>query len=1125
MKKSLLWLWLVTLWLPGYGQTQLAELYQPKATPDQEDNRSLISVLEKLEQQYQKKFSYDQDLLLNMKVAETPDDKTKGDLQTVLVHILKPLELTFEQFDRDTYIIYPETKQKSLPKVKKQSLLNTSPSSFYTPILLKKLAVDMPQSSAEEQTISGTVTDLSTGESLPGVNILAKGTTTGTVTDVEGNYRLTIGDDVTTLVFSSIGYETVEETINGRSTLDIALAPDIQSLSEVVVIGYGSQKKSDVTGSVSSVEPGEFENEPIANVTQGLQGKVAGVNVTSGSGAPGGNMIVRIRGNNSVIGSNDPLYVVDGVPVQGGNSGSTNLLSTLNPGDIASIEVLKDASATAIYGSRGSNGVVLITTKQGKKGGNIVEFETSFGFREIERQLDMMNSRQFAEIANERNVNDGLPVIFNEIDTLTDVNTNWQDEIFRRGLIQNHSLRFSGGNEKTRYLVSGNYFDEAGIITGSDFQRGSVRLNLDQEINDRFKMSGRFFVSRSINNEVDDNGILESALNSVPFLPVYNPDGSYVNAATLKQYSFSPSSGDNAVALAQERLDQRKIDRLLGNVTGSYTLLEGLTLNVLLGVDQLGTKRDYYNPRILESGLPAGTGLKRFDNTTSFLNENTLNYSKDFGDRHSLNVVAGFTWQTQQSEYLKGESSGFVTDELGNNILSAGENFSAPETGFNEWTLISWLGRVNYVLDDKYLFTLSGRADGSSRFGAGNKWGFFPSGAFAWRISEEDFIRNNVSAMSNLKLRLSYGLSGNQAIDPYESLQRFTDVSLAFGGTPTSGFAAENLGNPDLKWETTEEFNAGLEIGFWQERIRASIDYYVKDTRDLLAEVNLPPTSGFTTNIQNIGSTRNSGFELQIGTDLIRNEKVIWDLSLNAYRNVNVVTETADGQDIIAPTIDILGSANIVREGEPLSAYYGLKTDGLTEEGLFNFVDTNGDGEVNDDDRVVLGSPYADMFYGMSSNFSYRNLSLRVSLVGEAGKTIWNSNKYRHMNSFHRGSNQLADVADNHWTPENPNPNALYPKATSGLNQRPSDFYLENASFLRIQNVRLNYNFPVSNAENAVFKSANIYLSVQNLFTFTDYSWYTPDINTFSSGDLRIGIDQRVYPSARTFTLGVKVSL
>lgn len=1102
-------------------------------SPSKQAAQTLSEFLNNLGETYHINFVYDSELIddkvIKPTVAEhgpASNQAEQTSLEALLTDVLAPHALVYEKVYDHYYVICRKGeatgRRKTLDKIDhpiqdksqqaaRQSLQKITRQTLTTMKLL-------------DQTISGQVTDGETDGPLPGVNVLGKGTTTGTVTDINGNYRLTVSDEVTTLMFSSIGYTSEEVEINGQTSVNVVLLPDIQSLSEVVVVGYGSQKKSDITGSVSSVEPKEFENEPIANVTQGLQGKVAGVNVTSGSGAPGGNMIVRIRGNSSVIGSNDPLYVIDGIPVQGGNNGSTNLLSTINPTDIESIEVLKDASATAIYGSRGSNGVILITTKSGKEGRNQVEFEAYTGFREIERQLDMMNSRQFAEIANERNRNDDLPIIFNEIDTLTNVDTDWQDEIFRRGPIQNYSLAFSGGNEKTTYLISGSYFNEQGIIEGSDFNRGSVRLNLDQQVNDRLKVAGRFFVSRSVNNEIDDNNVLQSALNAPPFLPVYNPDGSYVDAATLKQYSFSPSSGDNAVAIAKERLDQRTIDRLLGNVTGSYSLTDDLTLNVMLGVDQLNSERDLYSPRILESGLPAGVGLQNFRKSTSFLNENTLSYNQKFGDKHAVNAVVGFTWQTEQDEFLTGQSNGFVTDALQNNILSAGENFAAPDNEFEEWTLVSWLGRINYTLLDKYLFTLSGRADGSSRFGAGNKWGFFPSGAVAWRVSDEAFIQDNFSQLSNLKLRVSYGISGNQAIDPYESLQRFTDVGLAFGGTPTSGFAADNLGNPDLRWETTAEFNAGLEFGFWEQRVRASIDYYTKNTDDLLARVNLPPTSGFTTNIQNIGSTRNSGFEIQLGSDLIRTSKVIWDVNFNAFRNVNEVTETASGQDIIAPTIDIIGSANIVREGEPLSAFYGLKTDGLTEEGLINYVDVNEDGEINDDDRVILGNPYPDLFYGLSSNFTYGNFSLRVSLVGEAGKTLWNNNIYRHMNSFHRGSNQLAVVADR-WTPENPNPNAPYPKATSGLNQRPSDYYLEDASFLRIQNVRLNYNIPVSAFNTTIFQSANVYVSAQNLFTFTDYSWYTPDVNTFASGDLRIGIDQRTYPSARTFTVGLRVVL
>lgn len=1099
---------------------------------DTQDNQKLNEFLNQLSDVYQIKFVYDSKLLDGKIIKSAPEQKEKKtdqqkNLEQILQEVLTPHALTFEKVYDDYYVI--QRKKEDLPvKEILQRMDNSSDSREVRneSVKLERLASRMLSDvKAMAQTISGKVTDGENGDPLPGVNILGKGTNVGTVTDVDGNYRLTLDDNVTALLVSSIGYVTEEVSINGRNVINLTLMPDIQALSEVVVIGYGTQEKRDITGAVSSVEASEFEDEPITNISQGLQGKVPGVNVTTSSGAPGGNMIVRIRGNNSVIGSNDPLYVVDGVPIQAGTNGSTNLLSTLNTGDIASIEVLKDASATAIYGSRGSNGVILITTRQGTSGKNLVEFETSFGTREVFNQLEMMNSREFAQIANERNINDGLSPIFEEIDTLTDINTDWQDEIFQTALIQNHTLRFSGGSEKTRYLVSGNYFDEEGVIIGSDFKRGSLRVNLDQDISERFKLSSRLFISRSINNEVDDNAILESALNSPPFFPVRNSDGTYVDGATLKQFSFSPSSGDNAVAIALEQLNKRRFDRVLGNVTGSYSLTENLTFNVMLGVDQVATKRDFYNPRVLQAGLPAGEGTKGFSSNTSFLNENTLNYTKQIGEDDQLNITAGFTWQTEQNESLNGSSSGFVNDDLENNILGSGEIFSAPNTDFDEWTLISWLGRVNYSLDDKYLFTVSGRADGSSRFGAGNKWGFFPSGAFAWRVSDESFIKDNISQISNLKLRLSYGMSGNQAISPYQSLQRYSSVNLAFGGTPTTGFAAANLGNPDLRWETTQEFNAGLEVGLWDHRVWLSADYYVKNTKDLLARVNLPPTSGFTTNIQNIGSTRNKGFELLLGADLVRSNRLNWDISLNASRNINEVTETAGGQDIIAPTPDILGSTNIVREGEPLGAFYGLKTDGLTEEGMYNFVDVNDDGEINDDDRVILGSPYPDLFYGISTNVNYGNFSLRVSVQGELGKTLWNNNKYRHMNSFHRGSNQIKEVFNERWTEDNPNPNAPYPKATSVLNQAPSDWFLEDASYLRVQNVRLSYTLPVSELNIPALSSASIYLSAQNLFTLTEYSWYTPDVNNFGSGDLRIGIDQRTYPAARTIILGIKVGL
>jgi TonB-linked SusC/RagA family outer membrane protein len=975
----------------------------------------------------------------------------------------------------------------------------------------------------QQESVSGKVAD-SSGAPLPGVTVVIKGTTNGTVTNADGEYSLSNIPANATLQFSFVGMKTTEVLVGSQAIVNVVLEEETIGIEEVVAVGYGSLRRRDVTGSVTSVQSKQFEDEPMTSIAQGMQGKIAGVNITSGSGAPGGNMIVRIRGNTSVLGSNDPLFVIDGFPVQSGTSGSTNILSTINPSDIESMEVLKDASATAIYGSRGSNGVILITTKQGSKGQQNIQFETSFGFRKVEKQLDMMNSSQWLELANEWHTNDGKPAYFSdsEINTLSQTNTNWQNEIFRTALIQDHTISFNGGNDKTRYLISGSYFDEEGIIRASEFQRGSLRINLDQEITSRFTASGRISLSRSVNNQVSESSVILYALQAPPILGVYNEDGSYVNAASLKPYPFSPSSGDNPVALAEEQLNRRRFDRVLANISGDYKITEGLNLKISLGVDALNGKYDVYNPRTIESGLPAGSGSRTMAATTSFLNENILTFNKDLRENDHLNVVAGITWQQEQNESMSSSASGFVTDDLENNILGSGEIYASPGIGYSDWTLLSYLARINYSLNDKYLLTLSGRTDGSSRFGEGNKWGFFPSGALAWRLSEEEFIKT-IKQISNLRARVSWGVSGNQAISPYQSLQQFSATSITLADAKVTGFAPNNLGNPDLKWETTREFNAGLEVGLWDNWVSFTADCYIKNTEDLLALVNLPPTAGFTTTIQNIGSTQNKGFEFNISTDIFRSEKFAWDIDLNVATNQNKVTKTAGGQDIIAPTLNILGSANIVREGEPLASFFGLETDGLTEDGYFKYVDQNDDEVINDKDRVILGDPYADCYYGFSTNLVYGNFSLRASFQGEYGKELWNNNRYYHMSSMHRGNNQIADVAFNRWTPENPNANAPYPRASATLNQQPSDWFIEDASYLRLQNVRLMYNIPVSKFNVKGFKSASVFVSGQNLFTLTGYSWYTPDINAFSSGDLRIGIDQNAYPSSRTFMLGLKL--
>ncbi len=1093
--------------------------------------RLLLAILGEISEHYEVFFSYETKILREI---EVDFDLMEGESFIVAIdRLLGSVGLEYKAISSKYYVIYQDTKrgkkranklERKIKQIKKLEEKGKMSLQIDKKNHLGKVKAIMQTALAlkQEFPVQGTIKD-EDGQPLIGATVLIKGTATGTTSDMEGRFSLDLPEGNEVLVISYTGYVTQEVPVEGRSMLEVTMAALVSELDEVVVVGYGSVRKRDLTGSVGSMDSKEFEGEVISNVSQGLQGKVAGVNVTTNGGAPGGAMIVRIRGNNSVIGSNDPLYVIDGFPVAPRDIGETNLLATLNPGDIKSIEVLKDASATAIYGSRGSNGVIIITTKQGAAGVNRVDFETSIGLRNVTKTLDMMNSAQFLELANERAINDGNAPFFSpsEVATLSQTNTDWQDEVLQTALVHNHTLRFSGGNESTRYLVSANYFNEEGIMIASAFERGNLRLNLDRDFGDRFQLSTRVSLSRSVNNEVQSSNVLFWALSAPPFYAPRNPDGTYVFDTELKNFAFSPSALGNPVSLAEEQLNRRVIDRVLANVSGTYEILKGLNFKVLVGVDQLNSIRDFYNPRTIEVGLPAGEGSKNFNSITNFLNENTLNYSTSLrGGNDQLSATIGFTWQEEKNDFLGGSSSGFVTDDLENAALGSGANFGPPSTNFSEWTLLSFLGRINYSLNDQFLFTVSGRRDGSSRFGEGNKWGFFPSAAAAWRLSEQSFIKDGLPNVSDLKLRASYGISGNQAISPYQSLQRFSDVALAFGGKTNTGFRADNLGNPDLKWETTKEFNIGIEFGLWNQRLSFSADYYVKNTEDLLALVNLPPTSGFSTTIQNIGSTRNNGVEFNLNTVLMTKDKLRWDANFNISANRNEVTETATGQDIVASTVGIVGSANVVREGEPLSSFFGLEIDGLSETGHFNFVDQNGDGNINDADRVILGSPYPDFFYGLSTDFTLGNFALRLNLQGEVGKTIWYEDLYRIGASMHRGGNSLAEVATQRWRPDNPDPNAKYPRATSTLNQQPSEFYLEDADYLRLQNLLISYNIPLNWSG---IRSATIYFSGQNLLTFTKYSGYTPDIETFSSGDLRIGVDVRSYPIGRTFMLGIKM--
>ncbi len=990
---------------------------------------------------------------------------------------------------------------------------------------------------------------------------MLKGTSTGTVTDVNGNYTLDVDSSDGILVFSSVGFTAEEVPINGRNEIDISMAPDIQSLSEVVVIGYGTKQKSDLTGSVSTISNKEISKVVVTSPEQALQGRVAGVQLTQASGEPGGGVRVRIRGGNSIIGGNEPLYVVDGFPINdpsnaidpSGGQTSPSSLNAINPNDIASINVLKDASATAIYGARGANGVVIITTKSGKAGTSQVDLQYTTGIQQVTNKLDLLNAEQFTDLMNEQATLDGRDLPFPAGQALP-YNTDWQDVAFRTARISTYDLSFSGANQKTNYFLSANYFDQEGVLEGSDFQRGSIRINVDQNISDRFKVSSRFLLSRTINDRVNANNeggdprnYMDAVVANSPTQRPFNENGTYTDPT---DFPFrTADQGNNVVALGREIENRLSTNRVLANVAANYEFVPSLNLDVKLGVDYNDVVADNYATRLISFGLNSnGAASKRSTQLLTYLNESILTYNKKIGEAHQLNVVGGFTWQQQKREGFGASSSGFVLDDLGNDNLGSGSNFFPPSSFASQWTLISYLARINYTLYDKYLFTVSGRADGSSRFGTNNKWGFFPSGAIAWRVSNESFMEN-ISTVSDLKIRASVGITGNTEIGIGQSLSRLSSTSntiLGISEGQNIGFVPANLANPDLKWERTTQYDLGLDVGLFANRLTFTADYYVKETNDLLAQVPLPGSSGFNTSLQNIGQVRNNGVELSV-TGILSDRSFQWSVSANIARNRNEVISLANGSEFFAGSFEapITEPMHIIREGEPLASFYGYVEDGLFSNqadvdnhatqanavpGGIKIRDLNNDGEINDDDKRILGNPYPDFNYGFTSTMEFKGFDLSIFIQGDQGRDVLNLNLASYADGGSRGFNQVADVV-NRWTPENPNPNAPFPSASAAAVPWPSDRLVEDASFLRLQNVTLGYNLPLKNLSIDWLRALRVYVTGQNLLTFTNYTWFDPEVDIYSGNqsggfsDLRIGTDWGSYPRARIIQVGVRIGL
>ena len=998
--------------------------------------------------------------------------------------------------------------------------------------------------------ITGSVTG-ETGAPLQGVQVSVVGTQLGARTGADGRYTITaVPAGRHTLRAERVGHtprtEQVTVSAGGVAEASFQMALQALSLEGVVAVGYGTQRRKDVTGSVASIDLEDVRSTPVVSVDQVLQGRAPGVQVTQTSGAPGGGVSVRIRGTNSISANSEPLYVVDGVPAfvgsldrGGGRGHSTNPLADMSPNDIASIEVLKDASATAIYGSRGANGVVLITTKRGRRGENTVQFESSYGMQEAARTIPVLNATQYAEFVNEARANSNMAPLFTAAQIAGfGEGTNWQKEILRSAPVQNHGLTISGGDDKTRYMVTGGFFDQEGIIVNSGFRRYSARLNLDREVSDRFRIGNSLTVSRTGSDIArtdaglnSNSGTIDAALKFAPTSPIRDSEGRYILTSPV----LVPIA--NPVATALEIINQRTASRLVGNVFGEYDLTDALLLRVSLGGNAFFERENYYAPTIVQQGATvSGDAIATSLQSAEVINENILTYKRTLRDGHDLDLTGGFTTQNFRSEFVTAAAQGFATDVTGPNNLGAGALPRTPGSGTNEWTLLSGLARANYNLLDRYLFTVTGRADGSSKFGTNSKWGYFPSAAFGWRLSEESFL-DGADWLDDLKLRASYGLTGNQEIGTFTSLARLTDVAYIIGGRRQIGYApAGQAPNPDLKWESTRQLDIGFDAAFLGNRLNVTSDFYRSTTNDLLLVVELPRTTGFSSQLRNIGSVRNWGVELGINTVNVERENFTWSTSFNIARSRNEVLDLGGLETIETGTDRVSGaiegrSATILKLGRPLSSFHGYKVEGIWQvgddfskappeaaPGEYRFLDVNGDRLINAEDRTILGDANPDFFGGMTNNFVLGPVSLDLFLQGTYGNEVLYMSAVD-FKSVSGRSNEHAQALDR-WTPQRPS-NTI-PRANFTRARRVTSAQIEDGSFLRLQNVTLGYQLPDGLLPRV--SQARVYASGQNLWLSTKYTGYDPEVSSFGGDPTFRGVEIGGYPRARTVNVGINAT-
>lgn len=1017
------------------------------------------------------------------------------------------------------------------------------------------------------RTVTGKITDM-TGEPLPGVTVVLKGGKAQAMTSESGVYSIRIGAAAdAVLVFSFVGFHTKEVKLGPTATVyNASLEPSVKGLNDVVIIGYGSVKRKDLTGSVAAVKVEDMQKAPVPSFDQALAGRVAGVQVSAVDGQPGAAMQIVIRGNNSVTQSNSPLYVIDGFPVEQPDN------NVINPAEIESFEILKDASATAIYGARGANGVIIITTKKGKLGLPVVSYQTWMGTQKIPRQQEMMDPYEFVKFQLEANSALYTPVYLKDGKTLEDYRNvkgiNWQDLVLRKAFMQSHNLALRGGTDKTKYSFSGSMLSQDGIIINSGFNRYQGRLVLDQTVTDKLKAGvnlnytftktyGTFANTTTSGNTsslmysiwgyrpVTGDAATDEVIIDEPFDPAVDPMNEYrINPVVSNKNEYNPRFGNTLIA----------------NAYVEYKPIQHLTLRVTGGLTKSAVRREIFNNSNTRAGNPKSSveginGSVSNEETTNLLNENTLTYARVFNKKHNLNVLGGVTLQ-EVSFYRYGFTASQVPNEsLGMSGLDEGIINTAPTVKSGS-KLMSFLGRVNYGYDSKYLLTFSFRSDGSSKFADGNRWAYFPSGAVAWRLVEEPFMKG-ITWLSDAKIRAGYGLTGNNRVDDFaylSALQQYPHSGYVYGNNVTPGVIPANLGNEKLKWETTAQTDIGIDLGFFKNRIEVTADYYKKNTKDLLLFATLAPSTGYLSGYRNVGRVSNEGFEFTLNTVNVQTKKFTWSSNFNISFNRNEVLQLNEGEPSYLSRIT-WGNFNnayphIARPGNPIAMFYGHLFDGIYQYSDFDkqpngsyilkehipnngspranikpgdvkYRDINQDGQVDNTDLTIIGNPNPIHTGGFSNNFTYGNFDLNVFFQWSYGNDLLNANRIVFEYGEARSYLNMFKSYEKRWTPDNPS-NELHRVGGQGPLVY-SSRVIEDGSYLRLKTVSLGYNVPARILKRAHIQSLRAYASAQNLVTWTNYKGLDPEVSVRPSA-LTPGFDWSAYPKARTITFGLDLT-